>query len=344
MSGCPGVVSWADRDTLCAPGWSACSAAAWVAGRAGQAPSVNYWTDDDLRFTGPESVCFVDETVGSSCNYPMRVCATSPDFFGNTCNWLGCGYQSPPPPSEFFGGCNVDPTAGTLCCRTFVPGDVNSDGIFDVADSTVLRRALADLPPGITQDVLCGNGVLDAGEECDSGVTCADLGFSFGSLDCGAGCAADVNTCTNDRFVDNGDGTVSDNRTGLMWEKKVPGGGCLHCVDDLYDWTDAMSEWISEVNGLTGDPDAQAGLGGHTDWRLPTIVELQTILLEPFPCGTNPCIDSIFGPTASFKYWSSTTIATPPFFAWGVSFGNGGVRDGLKGLSAFLVRGVRGGL
>ena len=147
------------------------------------------------------------------------------------------------------------------------------------------------------------------------------------------------------RFVDNLDGTVTDNQTGLTWEKKVLGAGCLHCVDDTYDWFDAMSEWISEVNGHTDDPDAQAGLGGHTDWRLPTIVELQTILLAPFPCGTSPCIDSIFGPTAG-DHWVSSTNATTPTKAWLVLFNNGNVNTHCKGCDIFSqrnVRAVRGG-
>lgn len=34
------------------------------------------------------------------------------------------------------------------------------------------------------------------------------------------------------RYQDNGDGTITDLNTRLMWEKKVAGTGCLHCVDD----------------------------------------------------------------------------------------------------------------
>ncbi len=146
------------------------------------------------------------------------------------------------------------------------------------------------------------------------------------------------------RFVDNGDGTVSDNRTGLMWEKKDPNSGCLHCVDDTYNWFDAMSQWITEVNGFTDDPNVQAGLGGHSDWRLPTVVELQTILLEPAPCSTDPCIHPIFGPTAlsfpAFFYWSSST--KPNGNAWVVFFGNGGIGNGGKAGLDLFVRAVRG--
>ncbi len=143
-----------------------------------------------------------------------------------------------------------------------------------------------------------------------------------------------------ERFIDNGDGTVTDTQTGLMWEKKVAGSGCLHCASDLYDWYTAMSDWIPEVNGWSADGSTQAGLAGHTDWRMPTNAELQTIL----DCGFGiPCIDPIFGPTQSDGYWSSTTTADFPDFAWRVFFGGGGVNG--DGKSTYnWVRAVRGGL
>jgi hypothetical protein len=92
--------------------------------------------------------------------------------------------------------------------------------------------------------------------------------------------------------------------------------------------------------GVTG------GFAGHCDWRLPTVVELQTILLAPEPCGTSPCIDSIFGPTATgseTNYWSSTAVTGHPE-AWVVDFGNGEVlfRFYNTGFSS-PVRAVRGG-
>ena len=131
-------------------------------------------------------------------------------------------------------------------------------------------------------------------------------------------------------------------QTGLVWEKKDDLGG-IHDKDDTYTWADAMSEFISEVNGYSADGTAQTGLGGHSDWRLPTSTELQTILLAPDPCGTDPCIDPIFGPTQSgVGYWSATTSASVTT-AWVVFFGNGGVNDIDKTLNDY-VRAVRGGL
>ena len=92
------------------------------------------------------------------------------------------------------------------------------------------------------------------------------------------------------RFVDNGNGTVTDNQTGLLWEKKVPTGGCLHCQDVDRSWNEAMTTFIGTVNGA----DNASALGGRRDWGLPTIEELLTI----FDCATLPCtpVDPLVGP------------------------------------------------
>lgn len=134
---------------------------------------------------------------------------------------------------------------------------------------------------------------------------------------------------------------VLDTRTGLMWEKKVAGSGCLHCVDDTYTWCNATgiavgcavtNNWIAAVN-------AEA-FAGFTDWRLPTRDELAGLLLAPFPCGTSPCIDPIFDPTAASIYWSATE--NDPDNAWAVAFDDGSVGNGPKAVDDH-VRAVRGG-
>ncbi len=74
----------------------------------------------------------------------------------------------------------------------------------------------------------CGNGTVDSGEDCEAGnlagETCASQGFAGGTLACAAGCHFDTSGCYATRFVDNGDGTVTDHQTGLTWEQKT--GGC----------------------------------------------------------------------------------------------------------------------
>jgi hypothetical protein len=156
-------------------------------------------------------------------------------------------------------------------------------------------------------------------------------------------------TCDQARFEDNGDGTVTDWLTGLQWEKKdslddVQNTGNSHDADNEYSWSligsradgTAFTSFLATLNG-------GGCFAGQCDWRLPTLVELQTILLEPYPCGTSPCIDPVFGPTVPGVYWSATTSATGLDVAWNMIFDDGTVLNGFK-FSALLVRAVRGGL
>jgi hypothetical protein len=106
-------------------------------------------------------------------------------------------------------------------------------------------------------------------------------------------------------YIDNGDGTVTDVRTGLMWEQKVAGSGCLHCVDDVHTWNHAMTDWITEVNEFSP----------YEDWRIPSYFELETLYHHfDLPCGDSVIrTDEIFCTTTSSEpYWSSTFGYDPP--------------------------------
>ena len=156
------------------------------------------------------------------------------------------------------------------------------------------------------------------------------------------------------RFVDNGDGTVCDHQTGLMWEQKngADDGDAEdltnpHDVDNNYIWTStgtapdgkAFTDFLARLNGDIASSNPSEQLGGYSDWRLPTSAELQTIL----DCSSGiPCIDPIFGPTAAFFYWSSTSNASFPAFAWLANFDNGDVGQSNK-FDDRRVRAVRGG-
>jgi hypothetical protein len=136
------------------------------------------------------------------------------------------------------------------------------------------------------------------------------------------------------RYRDNGDGTVIDYDTALQWEKKESPDDVEylpnpHDVDNQYDWTSVESgiptymadgsvftDFLARLNGsaaplfdiatcASADGTAVAGgFASHCDWRLPTILELETIFQSP--CDP-ACIDPIFGPTATERYFSSTT-------------------------------------
>jgi hypothetical protein len=148
---------------------------------------------------------------------------------------------------------------------------------------------------------------------------------------------------TPPRFGDNGDGTVTDNQTGLMWEKKSDDGVLsINDKDLTYNWSNAD---IVHVAALNGGPFA-----GYTDWRLPTVSELQSIA----DYGTNnPAVPAEFNNgcalnctvltcscTVSSLYWSSTTVFSNSGSAWYVDFSNGNVNF-LSKTIAISVRAVR---
>jgi len=173
------------------------------------------------------------------------------------------------------------------------------------------------------------------------------------------------------RFVACPDGvTVADTETGLLWERKTT-DGTVHDVNSFYSWSSTGS--AADGTAYTvflADLNTAPGFAGHTDWRLPFISELQSILVGPgvttsgsvdppdpamgtnptgqaTTCSAQPCIDPDFaavgGPTASSVYWSASSSATNPNFAWVASFSNG-IVDGIsiKALDWF-VRAVRAG-
>ena len=96
-----------------------------------------------------------------------------------------------------------------------------------------------------------------------------------------------------DRFVDNNDGTVTDTATGLMWTKDTVDANGIDGVttDDNINWCAALAA----CEGLD--------FSGHTDWRLPNIRELESIV----DYGRVPTIDPVFDLTEGFVYWSSTS-------------------------------------
>jgi hypothetical protein len=197
---------------------------------------------------------------------------------------------------------------------------------------------VATLLSGGSLSASCGNGTVDAGEDCDfgnlDGGTCTTQGLFGDGLACAPGCLFDTSGCSATRYEDTGLGTVIDHITGFEWEKKTAGN-----VDTKYDWEGAFQyvHGVSSTSG-TGPFSAVQGLGGHTDWRLPDHTELLTILV----CSSSfPCIDPVFGPTANWGYWSASTDVDPDR-AWAVDFYSLIIGTGLKDFGG-SVRAVRGG-
>ncbi|MCI5148766.1 MAG: DUF1566 domain-containing protein [Candidatus Electrothrix sp. MAN1_4] len=71
------------------------------------------------------------------------------------------------------------------------------------------------------------------------------------------------------QYIDHGDGTVTDTKTGLMWKRcseGLSGDTCEHGKVEKYRWYDAMQRFKN------------VAYAGYTDWRLPTIDELKTLV------------------------------------------------------------------
>ncbi len=95
-------------------------------------------------------------------------------------------------------------------------------------------------------------------------------------------------------FTNNGNGTITDNLTGLIWQKIV--------YSDSITWEQALTY----ADTLT--------LNGNTDWRLPNIKELESISDESL---INPSINrTFFTSMVTNKYWSSTTLPNQTAKAW----------------------------
>lgn len=132
-------------------------------------------------------------------------------------------------------------------------------------------------------------------------------------------------------LIINGDGTVTDTNTGLMWQQATAPGIGSGSNPTCYSWEEALTY----CENLT--------LAGKSDWRLPNANELQSIVDNS---RYNPTIDTTyFLGTVGADYWSSTTNAYSTGYtsqtAWCVFFYGGGVGDRYKTYPTY-VRAVRG--
>jgi hypothetical protein len=132
--------------------------------------------------------------------------------------------------------------------------------------------------------------VACANEEC--GLRSETLTFDFTALN-------------RPRFTDNGDGTVTDNKTNLMWSKDASRCG----------------------NGMLPEAKrccAELSLAGHTDWLLPSISELRSLIDQS---QSNPALP-IGNPFEHVMQWGddaywSSTVFIPDLLMWVMDFDDG---------------------
>jgi len=227
-----------------------------------------------------------------------------------------------------------------------VPGDVNGDGGMNIADAIFILNYIFAMGPAPVSCEPCSacpgcdsccpkcpdcpacdsccpprmylptTGQEECYDEWGSVIDCANAECPGQDGFYRAGCSR------KERFVDNEDGTVTDTCTGLMWQKDTP--------REIFTWAEALRH----CEGLT--------LAGHSDWRLPNMLEIQTII----DYGRSmPAINPILGAEKEW-YWSSTSLNISPGCGWLVGFWGG--YDGFKGINGkgttAWVRAVRGGL
>ena len=117
------------------------------------------------------------------------------------------------------------------------------------------------------------------------------------------------------RFTDYGDGTVTDNLTGLMWAKDAN--------------MTVTKTWAAAIEYATNLTLGVSCGGTHTDWRLPNRNELNSLV----DAGNyNPALPTghPFSNVQSSYYWSSTTYATSTTNAWYVYMYYGNVSSTSK--------------
>ena len=116
------------------------------------------------------------------------------------------------------------------------------------------------------------------------------------------------------RFVDNGDGTITDTKTNLMWMKQ-----------DSYQQTGHWINWLESFDFIK--KTNEKGFANYYDWQMPTLENLKT-LHEPHKTNSQQVgremkihIDPIFAKEGSGIWWALE--ANGHFNAFGVEFNSG---------------------
>ncbi|MCI5190018.1 MAG: DUF1566 domain-containing protein, partial [Candidatus Electrothrix sp. AS4_5] len=127
------------------------------------------------------------------------------------------------------------------------------------------------------------------------------------------------------QYIDHGNGTVTDTKTGLMWKRcteGLSGDNCEHGKAEEYTYDDAIKRF------------KHVSYAGYSDWRLPIIDELKTlvdcskgVMKDSGRCNKGskrPTINQqLFPNTEKRAYWSGSSLADRADFAWSVNFSYG---------------------
>ncbi len=173
--------------------------------------------------------------------------------------------------------------------------------------------------------------------------TITETGTVYLTIDCTeTGQDADLHTgitIPNPRFVDNGDGTITDNLTGLIWLKNADCYG-------FRTWEQALADAAALHSGLCDLTDGSVA----GDWRMPNLFELESLRnmnyfdppLSDLPGTGHWSEGNPFNNVRIAPYWSSTTFANSTASAACVVFSNGNENATGKSSTSYAWS-VRGG-
>lgn len=205
--------------------------------------------------------------------------------------------------------CKVDPVcgaAGVTCtdATTMTACAQDVDGCLYQTTTVACTTGTCSVAGGNPTCCMCLSGraycsLAGSGQGCASSLVCGRsapdvcVDADWAQWPMPNGPAAVANGAPNAMsFTDNGDGTVTDKITGLMWQQSSFGPST---------WSQALAHCPT----LT--------LGGHTDWRLPTRIELLSLVDYSVTFGTTLMVNSTYFPSlADAYYWTSTVRASAP--------------------------------
>ena len=154
-------------------------------------------------------------------------------------------------------------------------------------------------------------------------------GNGFHNIELSSFCARAVRgPLSTEDFEDNNDDTITDKTTGLMWTKDTAdiNGDDLVTDADTVNWNGAL-QYCEDLD-----------FAGYSDWRLPNIKELRSIVDYSSSSSNNPAVNLSFFPDIEKKaYWSSTGLAENQNSSWNITFHNGDDRDSRKTFPSYVL-------
>jgi len=229
------------------------------------------------------------------------------------------------------GGGSMNSTTDTSSTTdgTSVPGKLNDTGITFSSNYPAGNNQTCVSAPPDKQDCEQGRDALAAAGTLVK-VGNGHAGFDFTKLDSHGQPLADQ----TQSYAVQPWACVRDNHTGLVWEVKTPAGsGGIHDANNTYRWggktallTGTFGIRYNDWNTLVDGANAGTGLCGYTNWRIPGVNELQTIVnLDNIASSSasvpKRAIDTDYFPNTAFSnYWTAEAYYSDNRKAWEANF------------------------